>query len=154
MIRKLDPYFVAAIWITTRLSDMQERITGPYETKPTGPELPNQRKFEDIAAHRGHRQVLLIFTPSPAKPQFKHTLRDIEDNLEDFKARTVELLLIFDTGRPPRNWNYLPGQQAAKARHKFHVKPGDFAVVLLGLDGRVKRQWDETVEYEVMAAAL
>ena len=133
---------------------MAERITGPYEPKPTGPELPNQRKFEDIASHRGHRQVLLVFTPSPAKTPYKQTLGEIEDNLEDFEARGVELLLIFDTGRAPKEWNYLPGQQAAKARHKFRIGTSDFAVLLLGLDGRLKQQWNEAVGWEELVKAL
>ena len=133
---------------------MAERITGPYEPKPTGPELPNQRKFEDIAHHRGHRQVLLIFTPSPAKTPYKQTMGEIEENLENFEERGVELLLVFDTGRAPKAWNYLPGQQAAKARHKFRVGTGEFVVVLLGLDGHVKKQWNGAVGYEDLMAAL
>jgi Domain of unknown function (DUF4174) len=133
---------------------MPQRITGPYEPKPTGPELPNQRKFDDIVSHRGRRQVLLIFSPSPAKTPYKQLMHDIEENSEDFRARDIELLLILETGRAPREWNYLPGQQSVKARHKFDVRNSDFAVLLLGMDGRVKQRWNGEVDYDTLSAAF
>jgi len=131
-----------------------QRITGPYEPKPTGPELPNQRKFEDIAAHRGKRKVLLVFAPSPAKTPYKHMIRELEDNVEDLEAHGVDVLLVFDTGRSPRNWNYLPGQQAFKARHRFRIGTSEFCVLLIGLDGRVQHRWDEAVDYDALAKML
>jgi hypothetical protein len=131
-----------------------QRLRGPYEEKPTGPELPNQRKFEEIASHRGQRHMLLIFTPSPAKTPYKHFMHEIDDNLEDFELRNLEMLLIFDTGRAPRAWNYLPGQQAVKARHKFGVGTNEFAIVLLGLDGHIRKRWNDSIDYEELAKEL
>ncbi len=131
-----------------------ERITGPYEPKPTGPELPNQRKFESIAGHRGQRQVLLIFSPAPSKPAYKSFMRELDDNSEDLASRNIEILIVLDTGRSPRAWNYLPGQQAVKGRHKFNIGTNDFAIILLGLDGRIKRRWKDAIDYEALTAAL
>jgi Domain of unknown function (DUF4174) len=131
-----------------------QRITGPYEPKPTGPELPNQRKFEDIASHRGQRKVLLVFAPSPAKTPYKHVIRELEDNADDLRERGVEVLLIFDTGRSPREWNYLPGQQAFKARHKFRISGNEFCLLLLGLDGKVQQRWDHAIDHDTLVSAL
>jgi Domain of unknown function (DUF4174) len=127
---------------------MAQRITGPYEPKPTGPELPNQRKFDDIAAHKGQRELLLVFSPSPAKTPYKHTMRDLDEHWEDLESRGVDLLLVLETGRAPKAWNYLPGQQGVKARYRFGIGTNDFAVILLGLDGRIKHRWNDAVEYD------
>jgi hypothetical protein len=131
-----------------------ERITGPYEPKPTGPELPNQRKFESIATHRGQRPVLLIFSPAPSKHAYKALMHELDDNQNDLATRSLEVLIILDTGRSPRNWNYLPGQQAVKARHKFDIGSSDFAVILLGLDGHIKHRWNSEIDYDTLTTAI
>ncbi|MEO8726749.1 MAG: DUF4174 domain-containing protein [Acidobacteriaceae bacterium] len=133
---------------------MERTITGPYEPKPTGPELPNQRKFESIAAQRGQRSVLLIFSPAPSKHAYKTFLRELEANQQDLATRNLEVMVILDTGRAPRDWNYLPGQQSVKARHKFEIAGGDFALILIGVNGHIKHRWKEAIDYDALTAAL
>lgn len=133
---------------------MLPRITGPYSARPTEPEIPNQRKFADLAQHKGQRQVLLVFAASPAKTPYKQFLSELDGNHEDLETRELEVLLVLQTGRAPRSWNYLPGQQAVKARYRFEVEGADFAIVLLGRDGRVKQRWKKAIAYEELVGAL
>ncbi len=130
---------------------MPPRITGPYSARPTEPEIPNQRKFAEIGKWKGQRQVVLVFTPSPAKTPYKQFLSEIAGHEEDLAALSAEVVLVLETGRAPRDWNYLPGQQAVKARYQFEVSGADFAIVLLGRDGRVKQRWSSPIDYEELA---
>ena len=91
---------------------------------------------------RDSARPLLIFAPKPDDPQLEIQLRTLNEHAPAMREREVVPIAIpYRTPSPtPAGLNNADGEAA---RRRFHVAPGQFAVILLGKDGGEKLRSDK-----------
>jgi hypothetical protein len=93
-----------------------------------------------LATLRDNARPLLIFAPTPDDPQLILQLRRLQQTPATVAATTdrniVLIAIPFQTPSPSPAT--LTTTDATAARHRFHIAPSDFAVILLGKDGGEK----------------
>lgn len=86
---------------------------------------------------RDRARPLLIFAPKPDDPQLEIQIRTLNGHAAEVHDRDIVAI-----GLPYKNPSPTPAQlsptEAEAVRRRFHVEPGEFAVILLGKDGGVK----------------
>jgi hypothetical protein len=87
------------------------------------PYAPILVKTENIADYQWKARPLVIFADTPEDPDFRRQLVLIEQGLEDLQRRDVVILIDSDP--------------AAQSAIRTSLRPHGFALVLVGLDGRV-----------------
>jgi len=96
---------------------------------------------------RDRARPLLIFAPKPDDPRLEIQLRTLKEHAAETQERDlVPIALPFHTPSPT-DAVLAPGAAEA-ARRRFHVAPGDFAVILIGKDGGAKLRSDKPFSME------
>ncbi len=102
-----------------------------------------------LAQLRDRARPLLIFAPGPEDPQLVaqlHLLRDHPAAVQDRDLVPVALPYRGAQASAAR----LSPEEAEEVRRRFHVKPGEFAVVLIGKDGGAKLRSGKPVSIEAL----
>jgi hypothetical protein len=109
---------------------------------------------------QGTSRVLIVFAPDTNSASFKRQLQLIERHAYELTERnTVVVPVSFvSTGSEEHiSGENLPigttGEQT-DARNRFHVKPGDFLVILLNQDGTEKIRSANPVDIHQLTASL
>ena len=101
---------------------------------------------QTVASLVDKNRVLLLFAPSDTSPLFQKQLTLLAHHTPDLAERDLVLLPILSNAGPPAGANTLRDlhapdlspQEQLTLRHRFHIAPNDFAVLLLGKDGGEK----------------
>lgn len=80
---------------------------------------------------------LLIFAPRPDDPQLEIQLRTLEEHAAETQDRDLAVIAL-PYGSPSPSRLQLTAGDAEAARHRFHIGPTEFSVILLGKDGGEK----------------
>jgi hypothetical protein len=90
-----------------------------------------------LAALRDRARPLLLFAPTPNDPALQIQLRRLHDHAADLTARDIVIIAIpFESTSPTHAT--LTVEAAQSVRHRFHIAPTDFVVILIGKDGGEK----------------
>ena len=120
--------------------------------------LPKPVTLESL---RDRSRPVLVFAPSttPALVQQMHILAAGAHDLHDRNVLTIPLL-VNDDGKP---WDVTfplsdigqmpPGEQTA-ARHRFHIRPNDFTVILIGNDGGEKLRSHQPISIDTLRSTI
>jgi hypothetical protein len=90
-----------------------------------------------LASLRHTARPLLIFAPAPNDPQLQIQLRRLHLAAPAIVERDV-VIIVIPWQSPSPTQAALTSQDALAARHRFHIAPTDFTVILIGKDGGEK----------------
>ena len=112
--------------------------------------------YKDVA------RPLVVFAPSETDARFVQEVRELREQTGGLRERQVVVLAALEHEErgewrhrlDARVWpKFGRGEQAA-ARSRFGVKPGSFAVVLVGKDGSEKLTQDGVLGFEQLRSAI
>ena len=121
----------------------------------TGVDLPLPAT---LVSMRDTFRPLLVFAPSEGDERLQSQLAIVAANADELHERQVivVLLLVRAPAKPltsmlnPRDLGSMSTPEAAVARKRFHVAPGDFTVLLLGRDGGEKLRSHAPIAYATL----
>lgn len=99
-----------------------------------------------LTALRDRFRVLLVFAKSPDDPALLAQAHMLKDDGPGMHDRDL-LLVAVPYNTPSPTEVALTPDAALDARHRFHVAPTDFAVLLLGKDGGEKFRSSKPVSF-------
>jgi len=108
---------------------------------------------------QGTARVLMVFTPDADSPTFKRQLDLIQRHSFELSIRNTVVVPVSTGNFAIDHFSFenLPlGSVAdqADARSRFHVKVGDFTVILLNQDGSVQIRSNSPIDIHVLTATL
>lgn len=102
---------------------------------------------------RDRARPLLIFAPKPDDPRLEIQLRTLDQHAPETHDRDlVPLALPYNAPQPSAA--QLSPDEALMVRRRFHVAPGDFAVILLGKDGGAKLRSDQPLTMQKLNSTV
>jgi hypothetical protein len=87
----------------------------------------------NLARYRNRNRVLIMFAPNRHDPRYQRQLREIAGQMQALEDRDVTELHVLASGP---GGTVKPGD-GSLLRTLFHVRRGQFRVVLVGKDGQV-----------------
>lgn len=90
-----------------------------------------------LNALRDRVRPLLIFAPKPDDPRLEIQVRTLTEHAAEAHDRDL-VAIALPYHNPSPTAAQLSPDEAEAARRRFHVAPGDFAVILIGKDGGSK----------------
>jgi hypothetical protein len=110
---------------------------------------------------RDRYRPVLVFAPSttPALVQQMHILAAGAYGLHDRNVITVPLL-FHDDGKPwgvtfnLTGMGQMPPDEQAAARRRFHIRPNDFTVILIGKDGGEKLRSHQPLSLDTLRSTI
>jgi hypothetical protein len=106
-----------------------------------------------LAGLRDRARPLLIFGPEPGDSRMQAQLSILRDNAAEAADRDLVAIALPATGVPPTETR-LTADDAAAARRRFHVKAGEFVVILVGKDGGEKLRSDKPIAFERLRSVV
>jgi hypothetical protein len=115
-----------------------------------------------LASLRDKNRVLLVFAPSDETPDFERQLDILSKHASDLRERDLVLIQVVTIAHPPTTANtlrvpHLPvASETAQLdlRHRFHVAPGAFTVILIGKDGGEKLRQHTPISIDKLNAVI
>ncbi len=99
---------------------------------------------QDISAHRWEDRVLLLYTRTTEAPAYRKQVRALLEDQEGLQERRLVVYTIFKDrfarGLPPSQW-----QEGLPAGLPARKADTEFGLMLLGLDGGIKRESQDFV---------
>lgn len=118
----------------------------------TAPVLNAQPKHLTLKDERGRDRVLLVF--SNGNNQLAEAQLNVAaEHISDFKQRDLVLVGI-QGSNPDVPTALLAPADDAPARKRFHVRPDQFTVILLGKDGGEKLRSHQPIEWEKLQSTI
>ncbi len=106
-----------------------------------------------LHALQDHARPLLIFAPKPDDPRLEIQVRTLQEHAPEAHDRDlVPVGLPYQNPSPTET--QLSAEEAVAVRRRFHVAPGDFAVILLGKDGGAKLRSDKPLPMQKLDATI
>ncbi len=99
-----------------------------------------------LDALRDHYRPLLVFARSPDDPALLAQFHMLKDDAPGLTERDVLLLAVPYNTPSPTPLSLTPNA-ALNARHRFHIAPTDFVVLLIGKDGGEKLRSTKPVPF-------
>lgn len=121
---------------------------------------------QTIASLVDKSRILLLFAPSDTSPLFQRQLTLLAHHGPDLAERDLVLLPILGNAGPAASTNTLRDlhppvvsptlsiQEQLTLRHRFHIAPGDFTILLLGKDGGEKLRQQIPITLEKLNATI
>ncbi len=113
-----------------------------------------------LAELQGTSRVLIVFAPNTSSANFKRQLQLIERHGYELTQRNTVVMPVSLAGNG--NEDHFSGENLplaasgdqTDARNRFHVKPGEFLVVLLNQDGTEQIRSANPVDIHELVAKL
>jgi hypothetical protein len=126
------------------------------------PALALAQDAPSLASLKDKNRVLLVFAPSDQTPDFERQLDLLASHPNDLRERDLVLLPVVTMAHPPTDANTLrvPHPPVASPtaqldlRHRFHVAPGAFTVILIGKDGGEKLRQHTPISIDKLNATI
>jgi hypothetical protein len=113
-----------------------------------------------LAQLQSNARMLLVFAPDANSPEFKMQLQLIQRHSFELSARNTVFVPVSTASRfGEENFSFenlpvgTPAEQAA-ARSRFHVRPGDFLVILVDENGNQQIRSAVPVDIHELTASL
>jgi hypothetical protein len=126
------------------------------------PALALAQDAPSLASLKDKNRVLLVFAPSDQTPDFERQLDLLASHPNDLRERDLVLLPVVAMVHPPVTANTLrvphppiasPTEQL-DLRHRFHVAPNQFTVILIGKDGGEKLRQHTPISIDKLNAVI
>jgi len=126
------------------------------------PALAIDQDAPSLASLKDKNRVLLIFAPSEQTPDFQRQFDLLSKHAYDMRDRDLILLPVVTIASAPTNANTLrvshppvaSETQQLSLRHRFHVAPDVFTVILIGKDGGEKLRQHTPITAEKLNATI
>jgi hypothetical protein len=126
------------------------------------PALALAQDAPSLASLKDKNRVLLIFAPSGQSPDFQHQLDILSKHPYDLRDRDLILLPVVTSANPPITASTLRVAHPPVAsqtdqidlRHRFHVAPDQFTVILIGKDGGEKLRQHTPIAIDKLNATI
>jgi hypothetical protein len=92
----------------------------------------------DLSQYRWKNRLLLIFAPNRSHPMFDVLHQSLAAKKSEVSDRDLVIFEIFESAPSSINGKVIDSESAHLLRERFDVRPGKFAVVLIGKDGGIK----------------
>src|SRR6056297_3162292 len=102
---------------------------------------------QDLSEHRWKDRILLVYTTDRDSEMFRKQLDAWTNDMEGLEERKLELYAVTPS-MVRKGWFRGKWEERDDSLDKFLSKKGDFEVILLGLDGRVKLRQDQLLDSE------
>ena len=102
---------------------------------------------QDLSEHRWKDRILLVYTTDRDSEMFRKQLDAWTNDMEGLEERKLELYAVTPS-MVRRGWSRGKWEERDDSLDQFLSKKGDFEVILLGLDGRVKLRQDQLLDSE------
>lgn len=90
----------------------------------------------DLDQYQLKNRVLLIFAPDPRDARYREQRDYLHDDSDELQEQRLVVFGIFDEGPSFAEERPLSREDSARAREHFGVHEDEFALHLIGLDGR------------------
>ncbi|MFE4108240.1 DUF4174 domain-containing protein [Almyronema epifaneia] len=90
--------------------------------------------------YRWKNRLLLVFAPASSSEDYQRQKTLLADCSQALKARDLLIVEVFVTDTSTLDGQPLSAEDAARLGVRFAVAPKEFAVLLIGKDGTVKRR--------------
>ena len=126
------------------------------------PALALAQDAPSLASLQDKNRVLLIFAPSDQTPDFQRQFDLLAKHPYDLRDRDLILLPVVTIAHPPVTPDTLrvshppvasEAQQLA-LRHRFHIAPNQFTVILIGKDGGEKLRQHTPIPIDKLNATI
>jgi hypothetical protein len=126
------------------------------------PALTLAQDAPSLASLRDKNRVLLLFAPSDQTRDFQHQFDLLSRHAEDLRERDLILLPVVTNAHPPTDATTLrmahppvaSEAQQLDLRHRFHVAPNQFTVILIGKDGGEKLRQHTPISIEKLNTTI
>ena len=126
------------------------------------PALAHIQNAPSLVALRDKSRVLLIFAPSDRTPEFQRQLALLSKHVYDLRQRDLVLLPVVTITSPLKDASKLrvayppvaTQTEQLNLRHRFHVAPHQFTVILIGKDGGEKLRQKTPVAIDELNATI
>ena len=102
----------------------------------------------DLSQFQWKNRLLFLFAPNRSNPLFDVLQKSIAIQQAGVADRDLVIFEILESGTSRMDRSDLDPQVAQSLRDKFDVRPGRFAVILVGKDGSVKLSRQEQTQLE------
>ena len=104
---------------------------------------------QDLSGHLWEDRLVLVFTEDKASGRYAQQLDELKSDKEGLDERKLVIYSITPT-LVRKGWENGEWEVSNGSLHKFKEGKGDFEVVLLGLDGRVKLRQDQLLKRDIL----
>jgi hypothetical protein len=126
------------------------------------PLLALAQNAPSLASLKDKNRVLLVFAPSDQNPEFKRQFELLGREAAEMQQRDLIVIPVvvsagIDTGANTLRVQHPPVASETDQidlRHRFHVAPGQFAVILVGKDGGEKLRQGTPIRAETLKATI
>lgn len=108
--------------------------------------LPNERAL-DLSPYRWQNRILLIFAPSGKDERYLQQQINFSAPSAGFADRDLIVFTIVDDETAG---SALTQSELSATRKRFNVTADEFAVLLIGKDGDVKKRYDVPVDSQTI----
>ena len=92
----------------------------------------------DLSQFQWKNRLLFLFSPNRSHPLFDVLQKSIAIQQAEVADRDLVIFEILESGTSRMDTSDLDPQVAQSLRDKFEVRPGRFAIILVGKDGGIK----------------
>ncbi|NEQ31788.1 MAG: DUF4174 domain-containing protein [Leptolyngbya sp. SIO4C5] len=107
-----------------------------------------------LDSYRWQNRLLLIFSPAFSTPTYQRQKALLADCTPGLQERDLIVVEIFVTDASTFNGQPLSAEDAARLGVRFAVDPQEFAVLLIGKDGTVKRRDRQPIQPEDLFSTI
>jgi hypothetical protein len=100
----------------------------------------------DLSSYTWKNRLLFIFAPSSNDPNYESLREEIQTRKLDVADRDMLVFKVFETGESRFDDAPLSKDSTEFLRQKFSIKPGQFAILLIGKDGGEKLRRESKVD--------
>ena len=108
----------------------------------------------DLSQFQWKNRLLFLFAPNRSHPLFDVLQKSIAIQQAEVADRDLVIFEILESGSSSMDRSDLDPQVAQSLRDKFDVRPGRFAVILVGKDGGIKLNRQDQTRLEDIFALI
>jgi len=98
--------------------------------------LPLAANASPLSDYRWQQRPLLIFSPDAGDVRLHETMQALYTRQCELSDRLMNIIVILGTGQSTQYGQPLLPEQAVQLRNRFGLSSSEFAVLLIGKDGR------------------
>jgi len=130
---KLDPGKITGMGLM--IYDKQD---GPFELRLANIQAYPTEELFSLGQYQWKSRVLIVSAPSDLDQQFIEQQNELALSPEEFEDRDMALIILLDNATSKAEDRNLTTEESAATRAELGIRPGSFAVKLIGKDGSVK----------------
>lgn len=107
-----------------------------------------------LQSYRWDRRILLMFAPSSSSEALQTQLSALRAVPEDVDERKLLILRVLGQGQSFAGEQPISAEAASQLRSRFDVRPDQYRLIFVGLDGTEKRREAEPITAESLFVTI